>query len=156
MNKKIENKIKKIETLITEIKKDIKNIETKKTIKKQNKVLSKFYYTIPSINNKSLHNYIVKTFGKLDKKLNTKVMKFDLEIDKKITYNKHSFELRYFDNRLILLIDDIHSFDWSVIEIIERSKLTTTLVKEALKQKKIVVKFNQVKKNHGTQFIIYK
>jgi len=154
MKKNIKNKLNKIEALLKDVKKDIN--KTKKITKKQNKVLSKFYYTIPSIKNKSIHNYIVKTFGELDKKLNTKIMKYSLEINKKITYNNHTFELKYFDDRLILLIDDILSFEWSVIEIINKSKLTTTQIKKSLKEKKIVVKFNHVKKNHGTQFIIYK
>jgi len=156
MKKKIKEKIKKIETLLNDVKNEIEKTEKTKIAKKQNKVISKFYYTIPSVNKKSIHSYIVNTFGELDKKLNKKIMKFSLGIDKKIIYNNHTFELKYFDNRLILLIDDILPFEWDIYEIYNKSKLDTSLIKKSLKQKKIKVIFNQKTKNHGTQFIIYK
>lgn len=126
-------------------------INRKADTKVSKKVKSNFYCGLSKTKDKSTLNIISKVFG-----IKGVVLKFSLEMNKKVMYNNHSYCLVFKYNKLRLVVDEKLTFDWNMNELVKRSKLNQTDIIKSIKENKIKVSFNKSEiKDHGTKVVIY-
>lgn len=88
------------------------------------------------------------------------IFNLKIEAGKEVRYNKNTFKLRLWGDRLHLVINGKKQYHWNLDEFSKKSKISVSKIKDHINQKKMTIVFN-IKiskgkpKDHGTIIRLY-